>query len=50
MPLDPALMMGECAARWLAEHAPLMPTSFALQDELAFDPLELEYGMRLGVR
>ncbi len=50
MPLDPVLMMGECAARWLSEHAPLMPTSFALQHEQAFDPTALEYGMRLGVQ
>lgn len=50
IPLDSTSLMGECAARWLKSHTPLLPTSFALQRDLAFDPGALERGMRGGVR
>lgn len=49
LPLEPALTMGECAARWLNKHPPLIPVGFALQQERTFDPSALEHALRSGV-
>lgn len=49
LPLDLKQTMGECAATWLRERPPLLPVSFALQSELAFDADALEYGIKAGL-
>ncbi len=49
LPLEPALKIGECAARWLTQHSPLMPAGFALQQERTFDLSELEHALRSGI-
>jgi HEAT repeat protein len=47
--LDSALLMGEAAATWFTEHPPLMPVSFALQEEVTFETATLERALKAGV-
>lgn len=48
LPLDPAATVGECAARWLAEHPPLAPTDLALAASPTFTSQRLERDLQAG--